>query len=196
MEKINASGKEWGSFDYKESAVGLILGGMFNEFSMGAHLRFLMGTMGDYKGSGFSMDLGSIFQLADFLNFGLALNNLGGYKLEDISVDLPFTVRAGVGVVLETFDSDYKFGLDLENDSVGTFYRFGGEYINHEGFRLRAGINTVESGFQYSLGTGFSTPETRWGGIFNLNYSFTGGGELGEYIHRFDVGLNYIPDFY
>ena len=131
-----------------------------------------------------------------FLNFGLAFNNMGSYKLEDIKVKLPFTLRAGVGVVIETFSNDYRLGLDLENDSLGTYYRVGGEFVNHEGFRLRGGINTVEGGMEYSMGTGFSSGETNWGGIFHFNYSLSGGGNLGESIHRFDLGMDYTPDFF
>lgn len=195
MDRISEAGNVTGSFSYNDSAVGIAFGGMMGDLALAAHMRYLFGSVADHSGAGFSMDMGMIFPVADFLNFGVAINNIGGYKLEDIDVDLPFTLRAGIGVIIETFNNDYKFGLDLENDKTGTYYRLGGEYINHEGFRLRAGLNTIDEGMQYSLGTGFSSPETNWGGIFNFNYSLTGGAGLGELIHRFDFGIDLIPDF-
>ncbi len=141
----------------------------------------------------------------DKIAAGINLLNIGpAVKINDVSNSLPFTVKMGVGYVLEKF----KVGLDLDicNDSGIKLY-LGGEYKVTDEFKLRLGYQQIDE-FNLtkglSLGIGYesqqltssnfdllTTAQELKSPIVFINYSITYLSDELLFAHRVGIGSKF-----
>ncbi len=189
----NELGVSLGTYtDWQYSIVG---GAAYNiEFaSIGLNAKYLSHSLvgGNFGANGFSLDLGSKFNVMDMFSFGLAIQNFAGlmfWNTGDRETDmLPFTVRAGVAMEYGLNDEEYTRRSTVTGepeleyipatryilvsaDAVLTQYEegpsiiIGVEAVPHELIAFRAGINILGD----KLGAWKFFPMTVWGGGISL----------------------------
>lgn len=156
--------------------------------SIGIAVKYLRHSLtgSDYSADGFSLDLGSKFNIADLFTFGVAIQNFSGVmfwnsRSEETNI-LPFTVRTGVafeyGLNEEEYTTRSTVSGELEEvfnpatryilfalDAVLTQYEegpqviLGVEAVPHEIIAFRGGINILGD----KLGSWKFLPMTVWG---------------------------------
>lgn len=149
---------------------------------MGLSAKYLQEQIDDIRASGFALDVGFLYKAPiDFLNFGLAVQNLGPrIRYEDSRENLPLTYRAGLAYQLPyhavTFTLD-ALKLRDEKMKINT----GVEVKLFESIALRGGYQFQKDvGDGYNLGLGFEFLND-----YNFNYVFSPYGILGN-THRVD----------
>ncbi|PIU19071.1 MAG: hypothetical protein COT16_00220 [Elusimicrobia bacterium CG08_land_8_20_14_0_20_44_26] len=202
LKKYNVSGTEIGALDYQDIAAAVNLGADMGNFIFGCNLKYLKEDIDKYKGSGFAVDAGILYPFSKTNRIGLSASNMGSFSLEDVSIDLPITIRAGLGIS----GKKVTLGLDAEKNADNTYLHLGGELKLQERYFLRAGIKNAEMGNVTTFGLGMNTElgvQDEWKPSFQqgqktaskkvlkINYSFQGGGYFSESIHRFDIGVSF-----
>ncbi len=165
--------------------------------SIGIAVKYLRHSLAgsDYSADGFSLDMGSKFNIADLFTFGVAIQNFSGVMFwnsmaEETNI-LPFTVRTGVafeyglneeeyttrstvsGELEEVFNPDTRYIL-FALDAVLTQYEegpqviLGVEGVPHEVIAFRGGINILGD----KLGSWKFLPMTVWGVGISLRPEF------------------------
>lgn len=198
------------NFSNKTSLYNLIASVIYayqikENISVGVGLKNLIQSYTkNYNISSFAFDISGRFAFSK-ITAGINLLNIGpAVKIDDVSNSLPFTVKMGVGYILEKF----KVGLDLDicNDSGVKLY-LGGEYKVTDEFKLRLGYQQIDE-FNLtkglSLGIGYesqqitsssfdllTTAQELKSPIVFINYSITYLSDELLFAHRIGIGSKF-----
>ena len=162
-----------------------------DRFSVGITLKFISETAHDYSASGWSADVGTLYNTG-FRGFkiGMVITNFGpDLRMIDQSYPLPINFKFG-GAINAIESNDNVLTLSAEgwhpSDNLEK-YNVGGEWTYKDRFSLRAGgrINYDISGL--TLGGGVKMPfgEER---EIRVDYDWQDFGILTQ-VHRFTLGI-------
>lgn len=188
LDSYDGAGNKTGSLGYQDTSVTLNWGIKKELASLGGNVKYLKERIGQYKGSGYALDLGALVPLLPALKFGCSLSNLGRFDLNGQKNSLPRILRTGLGLEVEEM---FLIGVDLERTGGRNYMHLGGE-ISQSGYSLRLGWQETDRSGLYTLGAGVRT-DSGWGAGQDLviNYSYMGGGYFDTAIHRFDIGVEF-----
>jgi len=155
MDLSDLDGTKIGSTSAGNTAVILSYAVSVGEsMSLGTNVKMITETLATYSGSGFGVDLGSLYRPSEKVNLGLTVQNLGtGIKIGSETSPLPMTARGGIGYSL---DPNIKLCGDitfLQSDGI-VGLSVGGEY-KYQQMGLRLGITRTATGVRPSFGIGF-----------------------------------------
>jgi len=147
---------------------------MSADVGVGADLKFLSSSLGEYGASSYAVDLGVLYRMNDDTNIGAAIRNLGpGLTFESGTDPLPVTMALGGSYRWH----DVLLSMDLEkvNDLDATT-RIGAEYAPVRYLALRGGWiggnETVLSGLTGGVGLNWNE---RWAVDYAYRSSDLGG---------------------
>jgi hypothetical protein len=174
-----------GSFDAGDFA-GVVGYGrrLTDALGVGADLKFLSSSLGDYSGSSYAVDLGLVYRLSDSARLGAAARNLGpGVTYEYESDRLPATMTVGGSYLWR----GVLFSADMEKvNDLGVTPRLGAEYAPVPYLALRGGWiggdETALSGL--TGGVGFNWKD-RWA----LDYAYRSSDLGGTHQFGLSAGL-------
>lgn len=181
--------------DYDNWAIAIAGGASYSlEFaSVGTSIKYLTNSLvgsGTYS-TGYAVDVGMKFNVADLFSFGMAVNNISGMmfwntETED-SEPLPFTVRAGIAMEYGLNEDSYStrssttgepvtvyvpatkyvlIGLDMImiQHEQSPHFVLGAEAVLHEMIAFRGGLSL----YGEKLGEPQILPMNVWGGGLSL----------------------------
>ncbi len=155
LDKRSDTGAPLGSFSASESAVLLSHGIRLNDrWAVGSTLKGVRQEIDKFSATSFGIDLGTLYQFDERLQFGLSLRNVlaPSIKLRNTAERYPLDTRLGVKFqalkrLMLTTDLDQTQGRSLKP-------LVGGEYAFNETLALRTGFNEKEvtAGLGVALG--------------------------------------------
>lgn len=176
IDKRDVSQESIGSFSASESAVLLSHGLRLNDrWSIGETLKGVRQDIDQWSGSSFGVDLGSLYQVDDRLQFGLALRNAWApsIRLRDESEKFPLDARLGVKFLALRH---FTVASDLsQTTGRSAKLHMGGEYLFNDTVALRAGLNESE----ISAGLGVTVGDLTIDYAFAYNDAASGVTDLG-----------------
>lgn len=183
------TGLKTGNFKPNDMAVYLSYGKKFNNFLMGANVKFISSKIKE-SASAIAGDFGMILKLKRSA-FGLALQNAGTkMKFDANQESLPMNLKLGAEFGIKknwTVAFDVNAPSDDEpNAGAGVEYKYSlNDDVNFSG---RAGYNTAlkDTGGLNGLTAGFGAGYMG----YNLDYAFVPFGDLGN-THRISLGISW-----
>lgn len=155
----------------------------------GGALRVIRSTIDDITASGYSADLGVLYEIPGFKGFEVAavLGNLGpSIRYEGGSESLPMLVRLGSAYRIVIAGRPSAFALDLTKQSESGFdAHLGAEMVFQRRMALRLGYNTRNDtgvGIRFGFGWKFNR--------YAIDYAFVPTGSLGS-SHRISIGMKW-----
>ena len=156
----------------------------FENYSLGAVIRYTSQNIDDSNGSNISADIGGMYNAmfnSHNIRLGIVAGHLGpDIKLEQTGFKMPFIFKAGLSDRFELFNNPLLISAQAvihgDYDSV---YSIGAEYTLYNILSLRGGWKT--GGFEHpTFGAGI-----RYAGV-EFDYAFVRYDELGP-THRFSI---------
>ena len=202
IEGRDANRQATGGFTAADMAVDLaysraVGGGL----RLGANVKYIQSAIADVTARSFAADLGGMLSTPiSGLTLGAAVQNMGpGMRFLDQTEPLPLTFSEGAAYRLGSTGLLLAFDVrTLPNDGYTTV-SFGAEYALFSALSLRAGYlsgaargTATGSATSKQLGNlaGFGTGLGIRMGSYNLDYSFTPFGELGN-VQRVSLGAKF-----
>ncbi len=138
-----------GSYNVSHVQIGMSYGrALSKKVNIGLTGKFFYHNFYSYSGNNFDLDFGFIYKILPRLKFGLALHNFipMGYKLKDVSEDIPLTLKSGFNVY--PFRIKLMFVYEVEK----TILSSGGKtaLVHHIGIRYSL-LKYININFGYDL---------------------------------------------
>jgi hypothetical protein len=205
------------TFTASDLAVGLTYANAFTDkFSFGFTGKYLQENLDEYSVSGYSFDLGSLYNVGwRNLTVGMSVRNFGPdmkYDVDEDDIDVPedplvdnypeaqsfkIPLNFSLGIAIDLYSNDNNrlliASLQLDNcvDRQET-YNLGFEYKMGT-FKIRAGQQFNYDAHGFSTGFGWTVPTSF--AIFDIDYSYSDYGYLSESFiktpHRLSLKLFY-----
>jgi len=170
-----------GTFGATDGAFTIAYGKKLGDnFSLGLNLKYIRQTIDIEKANGAAVDLAGLFKVANKLQVGMVVQNLGP-KIKFISEGDPLPLNIKLGVGYKLFKDRLTLGLDANypidnkpNANLGIEYCFK---FGNFSFPLRAGYKTLND-FKTidGLGTGLGIGWKK----FSLDFAWVPYGDLGN----------------
>lgn len=182
FDKRDINSTPLGTFSDKESSGLLGWGKRFSQgLSLGTAVKVSHHSIDTESGSGFGMDLGTLYQPKDFFSLGFVAQNLFGpkIKLQSDADSFPVTLRGGAA--FKMIEKKLLISTDLSKiQNRSAKIHVGAEYSPFESVAFRAGLDETE----ITTGLGFKIFDTVIDYAFAFQDAASGVPDLGI-SHRF-----------
>jgi len=148
-----------GTFSEGETAYLFSLAkGLSSRFSLGTNFKLVHQAVEDFKGTGFGVDVGGIFQLTPSLRIGASVLNLGGPSVTLRSAPETYPTEFRGGASLQLLNGRAHMSAEVDQASgPGTRFHGGAEYWIQPGIAMRFGYaeDGATGGFSYRFGPAY-----------------------------------------
>jgi hypothetical protein len=142
---------------FRESGMAFIFSGskaVSDRASVGANVRIVRQTIGDFDGAGVGGDIGALYELTRSLKLGASVLNLGGPDLTLRGTKESYPIEVRGGAALEVLSGHGLISLELDHrQNGGTSPHVGAEWWVHPSMALRMGYyeSYPAGGFSYQF---------------------------------------------
>ncbi len=183
FEQTNELNQTQGTFSEGDLVMALTASHqLVDRWSVGANIKLVRQTLGDFSGGGVGLDLGVVGELAPGVKLGASALNLGGptITLRDEDESYARELRGGLSVALLE-DNCLVTAEVAQRDGPGTQFRLGGQArIGALALRLGYYIENITAGFGYHLENGFRIDygmnDHELGMVHRFGFTYTFGG--------------------
>jgi FlgD Ig-like domain len=142
---------------FRESGMAFIFSGskaVSERASVGANVRVVRQTIGEFDGTGVGGDIGALYDLTSSLKLGASVLNLGGPNLTLRGTEEAFPIEVRGGVALSVLSGHGLVSVELDHrQDGGTTPHAGAEWWVHPSMALRMGYydDAPAGGFSYQF---------------------------------------------
>jgi hypothetical protein len=189
LDHTDADGQALGSFEPFDVATYVTVAQkMWNDrLIVGANLKAVYSTIGDFTSDAYMADLGIIIPgPAQGMRLGASISNLGSVRsgFKNFKDSLPVLVRLGISHQPAHTPLPIRLLIDLNvpNDN-DTYLSFGAEIKLSNGLYIRPGYSTQQTGLQGDAPLGVSGGAGLELKRYRFDYAFTSFPDIGD-VHR------------